>query len=266
MGWTLLRTAHSTFVKETEDFTCQLLTPEGVTFASPKGLGATWFTGLDYGPVIRMIDSYEDGDICITSDPYSGFVATHAPDTHIWKPIFHEGDAGLLRRLPHPQHRCRRRGAGLALARPDRGASGRAPHPADEAAAARRVRTSDLLAMIATNVRMPEQNCGDLNAQIAAVNTGERKLREMIARFGLETVRAAMPALLDYAEHQARQVIAGIPDGDVFLRRLCRRGFARRPPLPGGPHPARPWRQPGDGLHRQRPAGRLLAQHADRRA
>ena len=32
-----------------------LLTPEGLTFASPKTLGATWYVGLDYGPAIRAI-------------------------------------------------------------------------------------------------------------------------------------------------------------------------------------------------------------------
>ena len=36
MGWTLMRTAHSTFVKETEDFSCQVLTPEGLTVARPR--------------------------------------------------------------------------------------------------------------------------------------------------------------------------------------------------------------------------------------
>ena len=55
MGWTLMRTAHSTFVKETEDFSCQVLTPEGLTFASPKTFGATWYTGLDYGGVIPLL-------------------------------------------------------------------------------------------------------------------------------------------------------------------------------------------------------------------
>ncbi len=213
MGWTLLRTAHSTFVKETEDFTTQLLTPEGLTFASPKGLGASWFTGLDYGPVIRMIGEYEDGDICITSDPYSGFVSTHAPDTHLWKPIFHAGalvcfvgchvhntdvggavPASLSRSLTEVHQE------GLRIPPMKLMRRGEYNH--------------DLLALVATNVRRPEQNRGDLQAQIAAVNTGERKLREMIARFGVETVRSAMPALLDYAEHQARQVVAGIPDGD----------------------------------------------------
>ena len=216
MGWTLLRTAHSTFVKETEDFTCQLLTPAGLTFASPKGLGASWFSGLDYGPAIGMIeDGYEEGDIAITSDPYSGFVATHAPDTHIWKPVFHDGalvcfvgchvhntDVGgavpaSLSRTLTEVHQEGLRIPPMKLAR--RGALNR-----------------DLLALIGTNVRLPAQNAGDLKAQIAAVNTGERRVHEMITRFGLETFRAAMPALLDYAESQARGVIAGIPNGDYF--------------------------------------------------
>ena len=80
MGWTLMRTAHSTFVKETEDFSCQVLTPEGLTVASPKTFGATWYTGLDYGGVIPLFD-YREGDICLTSDPYAGY-----------------------RRDPHPRH------------------------------------------------------------------------------------------------------------------------------------------------------------------
>src|SRR5829696_10418452 len=92
MAYTLMRTAHSTFVKETEDFSCGLLTPEGLTFASPKTLGATWYVGLDYGPAIRAIDHYDEGDICLTNDPYSGFVATHTPDVHIWKPVFYKGE------------------------------------------------------------------------------------------------------------------------------------------------------------------------------
>ncbi|HEU4988040.1 MAG TPA: hydantoinase B/oxoprolinase family protein, partial [Rhizobiaceae bacterium] len=91
MGWTLMRTAYSTFVKETEDFSCQVLTPEGLTVASPKTFGATWYTGLDYGGVIGEFD-YKEGDICVVSDPYSGFVATHAPDLHMWKPVFYDGE------------------------------------------------------------------------------------------------------------------------------------------------------------------------------
>ena len=92
MAHTLFRTAHSTFVKETEDFTTGLATPDGKTFASPYDLGATWFVGLDYGRAFKLIDRYEPGDICMTNDPYSGFVCTHSPDVHMWKPIFHDGE------------------------------------------------------------------------------------------------------------------------------------------------------------------------------
>ncbi len=67
MAQTLYRTAHSTFVKETEDFTTGLATPDGKTFASPADLGATWFVGLDYDRAFKLIDHYEEGDTRPTS-------------------------------------------------------------------------------------------------------------------------------------------------------------------------------------------------------
>src|SRR5688500_5023395 len=45
MAYTLYRTAHSTFVKETEDFTIALTDAVGRTVAVPKDLGATWYPG-----------------------------------------------------------------------------------------------------------------------------------------------------------------------------------------------------------------------------
>lgn len=212
MGYTLMRTAYSTFVKETEDFSCQIMTPDGHTFASPKSLGATWYTGLDYGPVLKRFD-YQEGDICMTNDPYSGFVATHAPDIHIWKPVFREGrlicfvgchihntdiggavPASLSRTLTEV-HQEGIRIPPLRLVRDGK---------IDER----------VLEIMAINVRVPDQNWGDLNAQFACVNIGERKVHEIIDRFGLENFEAGMYQLLDYAERQARRLLAQIPDGD----------------------------------------------------
>src|SRR6516164_534245 len=92
MAYTLYRTALSTFVKETQDFTVMLTDPAGATVAVPMDLGATWYPGISYGRAIGMIDAYREGDIGFTNDPYSGYLATHAPDLHLWKPIFHEGE------------------------------------------------------------------------------------------------------------------------------------------------------------------------------
>lgn len=215
MGWTLMRTAYSTFVKETEDFSCQLLTVDGLTVASPKTFGATWYTGLDYGGVIGAFD-YKEGDICVVSDPYSGYVATHAPDLHMWKPVFRDGElvcfvgnhihntdvggavpASLSRTLTEV-HQEGLRIPPMRLMRDG-------------------VMNEDLLRIITTNVRLPEQNWGDLNAQIACVNVGERKVHEMIDRFGREGFKSGLQQLLDYTERQSRAIIKSLPDGDYFF-------------------------------------------------
>lgn len=212
MGYTLMRTAHSTFVKETEDFSCQLMTKEGHTFASPRSMGATWFTGLDYGPVIRMFDDYREGDIYLTNDPYSGFVATHSPDFHMWKPVFSAGElvcfvgshihntdvggavpASLSRTLVEV-HQEGLRIPPMLLMRDGK---------IDD----------DVLRIIRTNVRVPDQNWGDMNAQLACMNVGERKIHEIIERFGHEEFKDGIYQLLDYAEQQSRDLIRQIQNG-----------------------------------------------------
>ena len=75
----------------------------------------------------------------------------------------------------------------------------------------------ELLDVMMTNVRKPDQNVGDLKAFVGAMNTGERKVREIIAKFGPDTLRQGMSDLLDYAEHQAREILRSIPDGEYFF-------------------------------------------------
>lgn len=212
MAYTLYRTAHSTFVKETEDFTTGLTTPEGETFATPTELGATWFVGLNYGRAIRMIERYDEGDICMTNDPYSGYVCTHPPDMHIWKPIFHEGEIVAFS-VGHIHNTDVGGAVPASLSR----TLSEVHQEGIRIPPAKIVRKGELnrqvLDIFLTNVRAPEQNWGDLKAQIAACNTGERKVKEMIARFGIETFRQGVADLLDYAEAQARQIVRGQPDG-----------------------------------------------------
>ncbi len=213
MACTLYRTAHSTFVKETEDFTTGLTTPDGQTFASPRELGATWFVGLDYGPVIRAVTEYREGDVCMTNDPYSGFVCSHSPDLHLWKPIFWEGE--LVCFAVGHIHNTDVGGAvpaSLSRALTEVHQEGIRFPPCKLVQAG--VLDQRLLDVMLANVRAPSQNWGDLKAQLAAMATGERKVHEMIRRFGIEVFRGGIAELLDLAERGARRVLASIPDGD----------------------------------------------------
>jgi N-methylhydantoinase B len=213
MAFTLFRTAHSTFVKETEDFTTGLTTPEGMTFASPRDLGATWFIGLDYANAIKLVKDYKPGDICITNDPYSGYVCTHTPDLHMWKPIFWEGE--LVAFAVSHIHNTDVGGAvpaSLSRTLTEVHQEGIRIPPSKIYNEGKL--NQELLDVMLLNVRMPEQNWGDLQAQIAGMNTGERKVHDMIRKFGVDVFRQGVKDLLDLGEKQARNLISQIPDGD----------------------------------------------------
>lgn len=216
MAYTLYRTAHSTFVKETEDFTIQVLDAAGHTVGVPMDLGATWYPGLNYGKAIAMLEDYRPGDIAFTNDPYSGFLSTHVPDLHMWKPIFHEGK--LICFVSGHIHNTDMGGAvpaSLSRALTEVHQEGIRFRPSFLYREG--VLNQQLLDVMLLNVRKPEQNLGDLKAFVGALNTGERKLREMIARFGVETLVEGLSDLQDYAEHQAREILRSIPDGDYFF-------------------------------------------------
>lgn len=213
MAYTLFRTAHSTFVKETEDFTTGLVTPQGMTFASPRDLGATWFIGLDYSGAIDLIPDYQEGDICVTNDPYSGFVCTHTPDLHIWKPIFWEGEI-MAYAVGHIHNTDMGGAVPASLSRANTEVHQEGIRFKPTKLVSNGVLNQQLIDTMMLNVRMPDQNWGDLKAQIAAVNTGERKVHEMIRKFGPDVVRQGIQDLLNMGEIRARQVIAGLNDGD----------------------------------------------------
>lgn len=212
MAFTLYRTAHSTFVKETEDFTTGLTTPEGETFATPTELGATWFVNLNYGGAIRLIDEYRPGDICMTNDPYSGFVCTHSPDMHIWKPIFWKGEIVAFS-VGHIHNTDVGGAVPASLSRTLSEIHQEGVRIPPNKILMEGEINQQILDVFLKNVRAPEQNWGDLKAQIAACNTGERKVLEMIERFGVDVFKEGVADLLDYAEAQARAVVRGLPDG-----------------------------------------------------
>ena len=91
MAYAVERTAYTTFVKETADFTCGLLDPSGEFFAYPVELGVASMAGINYARTIELAGPLGQGDVIITNDPYGSLAAaTHLPDIHLVHPIFWE--------------------------------------------------------------------------------------------------------------------------------------------------------------------------------
>jgi N-methylhydantoinase B len=71
----------------------------------------------------------------------------------------------------------------------------------------------DVLKMLLANVRTPQEREGDLTAQIASCRIGERRLGEIVGRYGRAEVGRYRRFLLEYSAAMMRSVLRGIPDG-----------------------------------------------------
>ena len=54
---------------------------------------------------------------------------------------------------------------------------------------------------------------GDLNAQITAIRTGERRFNQMLDRVGIDVFESAVENIYRQTEKLDREAIAAIPDG-----------------------------------------------------
>src|SRR5881397_503931 len=162
-------------------------------------------------------DGLHDGDVLVANDPYHG--GGHLPDYNVFAPVFHAGECALIASI-QCHHADTGGGApgGYNVNAPDIWAEG-VRFPAlklVEKGAKRR----DVEYMMAANSRTPTF-LGDLRAQVGAAELGVRRLKEVLARFGTATVRAAVRAIIAYARRRFREEVARWPDGvyesDVYV-------------------------------------------------
>src|SRR5258708_12747727 len=73
-------------------------------------------------------------------------------------------------------------------------------------------RNETLWQIIHDNVRFADAALGDLRAQIAACQLGNRRYGELLARYGSAAVTAAIATIWDHTEGEARPFIAKVPE------------------------------------------------------
>jgi N-methylhydantoinase B len=70
-----------------------------------------------------------------------------------------------------------------------------------------------IIALIAQNVRTPRESRGDLKAQIAATYIGQRRLADLVTKYGHDTVLFYLAEMMNYAERRMRARLRDIPSG-----------------------------------------------------
>jgi N-methylhydantoinase B len=207
MGAALIRASYSTNIKERRDCSTAIFDARGRVIAQaehiPMHLGSLLGTVEE---ILRRypIQELAPGDMFIVNDPYSGG-GTHLPDINLVAPVF-AGDEpfGFVANIAHHADRTGERirniwDEGLRI-------------PPIRLIERGRLR-DDVMELLLANFALPDERRGDFRAQLAVNRLGERRLGELIARWGLPTVRAACDELLAYGERKIRAAIAGVKDG-----------------------------------------------------
>ncbi len=211
MGAALRRTSISPNIKERRDYSCALFDGGQRVIAMgdhmPVHLGAMPMS------VKAVVDSIamEEGDVAILNDPYAG--GTHLPDITLVLPIF-IGDGG--KPAFYAASRAHHADVGGMYA----GSMGPAQEIYQEGIRIPPIllirkgeMCGDILALLLANVRTPVEREGDLAAQIGACRVGERRIKEVVAKYGLAKINRLVDELLAYSERLMRAELRKMPAG-----------------------------------------------------
>ena len=209
MKTNLMRTAYNMIIYEALDFTVGLFDAEGNTVSI--GLGLPMFIRGMSDTVKTKIAHYgmedlDPGDILLTNDAY--ITGSHLNHMTFTVPIFHGGEvvafSCCMAHWPDV-------GGTLDGATTDIFSEG-LQMPIVKIYR-KGVPNEELIAIIKTNVRLPERAMGDFRAQVAAVKTGERRFLEMIGKYGRDAVLGGIEAIMDHSEATTRARLREVPDG-----------------------------------------------------
>ncbi len=213
MQSTLLRSSFSPIVKEGLDASAGLFTADGQTLAQACAIPIHLATLI---PVLQKIievfppATMHPDDTYLLNDPYTG--GTHLPDIALVQPIIVDGKlVAFSAAMTHHQDMGGMSAGSVPTNATEIYQEGLRLPPLKFRDAGKLNET--LVAIIRQNVRIPDTVMGDINAQLAACSIGVRRVTELTAKFGQETLKNLFSELLDRSETMTRQALGRIPQG-----------------------------------------------------
>ena len=217
MGIAVRDAAYSPNIKERLDHSCALFDARGRLIAQaehiPVHLGSLpWGLRRSLAWLHERGRTLAPGEMIVVNDPYLS--GTHLNDVTVIRAIHH---AGLL--VGYAANKAHHTDVGGAV-------PGSMPPDARDLFAEGAVYVPTVLMrddrvvestvdLLRANSRTPEARAGDLRAQIAGNVVGERRFLELIERYGVDVVDAALRKALDDGERRTRAALRALPDGVV---------------------------------------------------
>jgi N-methylhydantoinase B len=212
MAVALRRSAYSTNIKTRADFSCAFfddrMRPVAQSFSQPVHLGSM----VELVPTALRkygLDRLGVGDAIVTNHPYVGGV--HLNDVTVITPVYHGGSLfGYVASLAHHVDVGGGAPASVGAYREVYQEGIIIPpvkimHGGDV--------VEDIFQLILAQIRSKHETAGDFRAQLAANNTGVRRLNALLEKHGVQAVSRYIDELILYAERRARVDISKLPPG-----------------------------------------------------
>lgn len=210
----LCRTAYNTVVYEIHDYGVGIHDVNGDVIADAPGIAI--FTRANDSGIRKAVeflgghDAMGEGDVFLLNYPY--WSSAHTLDTLVFAPI--HGPSGNL--IGYASCRIHvldlmQKDAGYVLDSTDMYQEG-IFFPASRLYRGGE-QCEDIFNIIRFNSRMPERTIGDLQAQVSACHAGVVRTRELVDKYGEDTVVAAMQAINVHGETLARLALKELPKG-----------------------------------------------------
>ncbi|WP_306205470.1 hydantoinase B/oxoprolinase family protein [Actinoplanes sp. RD1] len=210
MRATLVRTAFNPVIYEVYDFGISIYDRDLTLVAESTGLSR--FLGAnDYSirKGVEYVGDLDPGDVVLLNYPY--WNAAHSYDATLFAPVFLDGSLVAYLCIRAHWMDLGAKDPGYVLDSTDMHQEGLIFPGTKIIKGGSPVR--DLYELIRFNSRMPEAVLGDLNAQIAALRTGERRVTEVYRQYTPAVVAEVIEKSVAAAAESAAEAVAALPQG-----------------------------------------------------
>ncbi|MCA0044236.1 hydantoinase B/oxoprolinase family protein [Celeribacter litoreus] len=214
MFYAQVKTSMSAIIYEVLDLSTSILNPQGEIAASGAGIPA--FIGVLDKAIMGILkkfplDEIREGDVFASNDPYYGGV-THLNDMVLAQPVFHEGKmVAWVANIAHWNDVGGNVPGSMSSEATEIFQEGvRIPAVKLFMEGQQNDAVFDILKI---NSRLPDYLHGDLWAGIAGLRIGERRVLELVEKYGEDTFEAAVSDYMDLGERRARAAIKQLPHG-----------------------------------------------------
>jgi N-methylhydantoinase B len=216
MNESLFRSAYSPIIYEMKDCSVGIFNEKYEILGQSAGL-PIFLGNLEVAIEITADffggpENFKEGDVYIINDSF--LTGTHLNDVTVFSPIFYQGQlVGFAANRAH----------WLDIGAKDPGYPMDATEIYQEGVRIgptklmdRGELRRDVADLICKNSRFYRNAFGDMNAQIAACKTGEKRFGEVIDRFGMDVVQNSIHDIFLQSELLEREAVSALPEGEFI--------------------------------------------------